>query len=410
MGYRKGLLSTALALVLAACGPSGTQSPEAVGGTAAEPHTPEILGVVQVKFEHIGQPDATVNATVLPSGVESQTLARVGAVTFTQGARGSFATLDGARYLYGTLNVNNAGAARSNIALLGVSTNLGGGGRTLGDTSLAAATRLIGSTSLTPTEARGVLPVNRRALDLNGDVQVVDSQADFQAYREADITSAIANYMAASPYNGYAFPFGFMARSKTNTRLIPAGTAAGTVTLAFRSPPEHTQDPLSSFTWIGLIVADSENRVSTDAFEKDTTRACTAAQSLYGTAPVVMATLRNVTPTTCGRANTTSQSVSTVRTSGPAIAPTTQIPVIAGQVVAWGSNSYKQTDVTALPAGLSYTAVAGGYYHSLALRSDGQVIAWGYNGNGLATVPPPPAGLTYTAVAAGVYHSLAIAK
>ena len=172
MGYRKGLLSTALALVLAACGPSGTQSPEAVGGTAAETHTPEILGVVQVKFEHIGQPDATVNVTVLPSGVESQTLARVGAVTFTQGARGSFATLDGARYLYGTLTVNNAGAARSNIALLGVSTNLGGGGHTLGDTSLAAATRLSG-TSLTPTEARGVLPINRRALDLNGDVQVV---------------------------------------------------------------------------------------------------------------------------------------------------------------------------------------------------------------------------------------------
>ena len=452
MGYRKGLLSTALALVLAACGQTGTQSPEAVGGTAAETHTPEILGVVQVKFEHIGQPDATVNATVLPSGVESQTLARVGAVTFTQGARGSFTTLDGARYLSGTLTVNNAGAARSNIALLGVSTNLGGGGHTLGDTSLAAATRVSG-TSLTPTEARGVLPVNRRALDLNGDVQVVDSQADFQAYREADITSAIANYMAASPYNGYAFPFGFMARSKTNTRLIPAGTAAGTVTLAFRSPPEHTHHPLSSFTWIGLIVADSENRVSTDAFEKDTTRACTAAQSLYGTAPVVMATLRNVTPTTCGRANTTSQYVSTVRTSGPATTPTTQIPVIAGQVIAWGSNSGKQTDVPALPAGLSYTAVAAGgfhslalrsdgqviawgdnsnkqtdvtalpaglgltytavaagVYHSLALRSDGQVIVWGYDGNGLSTVPAPPAGLTYTAVAAGGFHSLAIAK
>ena len=409
MGYRKGLLSTALALVLAACGQTGTQSPQAVGGTAAEPHTPEILGVVQVKFEHIGQPDATVNATVLPSGVESQTLARVGAVTFTQGERGSFATLDGARYLYGTLNVNNAGAVRSNIALLGVSTNLGGGGHTLGDTSLAAATRLSG-TSLTPTEARGVLPVNRRALDLNGDVQVVDSQADFQAYREADITSAIANYMAASPYNGYAFPFGFMARSKTNTRLIPAGTAAGTVTLAFRSPPEHTQNPLSSFTWIGLIVADSENRVSTDAFEKDTTRACTAAQSLYGTAPVVMATLRNVTPTTCGRANTTSQSVSTVRTSGPAIAPTTQIPVIAGQVVAWGSNSNGLSTVPPLPAGLSYTAVAGGYYHSLALRSDGQVIAWGDNGQYQTdvTVLPAGLGLTYTAVAGGGFHSLAL--
>ena len=154
---------------------------------------------------------------MLPSGVTAQTLSRVGAVTFTQGVQRGVATApDGGRYLYGQLTVNNAGAARSNITLLGISSNLGGGTHTLGDTSLVTATRLSG-TSLTPTEARQVLPVNRRGLNDNGDLQVVDSQADFQAYRERDLTPAIANYLAASPYNGYAFPFGFVARSKTGS-------------------------------------------------------------------------------------------------------------------------------------------------------------------------------------------------
>ena len=48
-----------------------------------------------------------------------------------------------------------------------------------------------------------------------------------------------------------------------------------------------------------------------------------------------------------------------------------------GTVVAWGSNDYGQSNV---PAGLTgVTAIAGGYGHSLALKSDGTVVAWGDN-------------------------------
>jgi alpha-tubulin suppressor-like RCC1 family protein len=36
-------------------------------------------------------------------------------------------------------------------------------------------------------------------------------------------------------------------------------------------------------------------------------------------------------------------------------------------------------------------AIAAGYYHSLALKSDGTVVAWGYNYEGETNVP---AGLT----------------
>ena len=75
-----------------------------------------------------------------------------------------------------------------------------------------------------------------------------------------------------------------------------------------------------------------------------------------------------------------------------------------GTVVAWGDNFYGQTNV---PVGLTnVTAIAAGYSHSLALRSNGTVVAWGYNSSGQTNVP---AGLTnVTAIAGGSYHSLAL--
>ncbi|MCA8950722.1 MAG: hypothetical protein KDE27_14565, partial [Planctomycetes bacterium] len=78
-----------------------------------------------------------------------------------------------------------------------------------------------------------------------------------------------------------------------------------------------------------------------------------------------------------------------------------------GSVVAWGDNSFGQTIVPALPAGLSYVEVAAGAYHSLARRSDGSVVAWGRNTFGQADVPPDllPA---HTAITGGELHGLAL--
>ncbi len=83
----------------------------------------------------------------------------------------------------------------------------------------------------------------------------------------------------------------------------------------------------------------------------------------------------------------------------------TSVPVDAA---AWGNASAGQTSVPALPAGLTYTAVAAGGSHSLALRSNGTAVAWGSNSAGLLNVPALPAGVTYTAVAGGISHSLAL--
>jgi trimeric autotransporter adhesin len=75
-----------------------------------------------------------------------------------------------------------------------------------------------------------------------------------------------------------------------------------------------------------------------------------------------------------------------------------------GRIVAWGDGSLHQTNT---PSTLTNAvAIAGGYYHGLALRADGTVRAWGDGSYGQTNVP---AGVTDAqAVAAGLYHSLAL--
>jgi hypothetical protein len=76
----------------------------------------------------------------------------------------------------------------------------------------------------------------------------------------------------------------------------------------------------------------------------------------------------------------------------------------ASQVTAWGDNFYGQLNVP--PDLTNAVAIASGFAHNLALRSDGTVSAWGYNAFGQTNVP---AGLTtVSAVTAGRYHSLAL--
>ncbi len=110
------------------------------------------------------------------------------------------------------------------------------------------------------------------------------------------------------------------------------------------------------------------------------------------------------------------------------VPPAVAAPTGSGSPMGWGYNGWGQVGdgTTALRntatqvSGLSYVAaVAGGYYHSLALKPDGTVMAWGYNldgelGQGTTDVNPHPVpamvtGLSgVTAIAAGAYHSLAL--
>ena len=77
-------------------------------------------------------------------------------------------------------------------------------------------------------------------------------------------------------------------------------------------------------------------------------------------------------------------------------------PTFADLIVGWGNNLFGQATP---PAGNDFTAIAGGFYHSLALRSDGSIASWGGDWSGQAS---PPAGNDFLAIAGGYRHSLAL--
>ena len=77
---------------------------------------------------------------------------------------------------------------------------------------------------------------------------------------------------------------------------------------------------------------------------------------------------------------------------------------VTGTVMAWGQSSEGQTNV---PVGLrGITAIAAGFWHTVALKSDGTVVAWSANEYGQANVPAQLSGVT--AIAAGFSHTMAL--
>lgn len=75
-----------------------------------------------------------------------------------------------------------------------------------------------------------------------------------------------------------------------------------------------------------------------------------------------------------------------------------------GTVSVWGDNSLGQTNVP--PEATNVVSIAAGLAHCLALRADGTVIAWGNNNYGQAIVPTDLSNVV--AIAAGDGHSLAL--
>ena len=102
-----------------------------------------------------------------------------------------------------------------------------------------------------------------------------------------------------------------------------------------------------------------------------------------------------------------------------------------GNVYAWGFNGFGQLGngtttssdtpvVVSLPAG-TYTALAAGADSSYALSSNGTLFAWGTNGSGqlgdgstassdIPRAVSAPPGVTFDAVAAGAFHALALSS
>src|SRR5262245_60524287 len=85
-------------------------------------------------------------------------------------------------------------------------------------------------------------------------------------------------------------------------------------------------------------------------------------------------------------------------------AMSTTVLAQSGSVIAWGDNSYGQTN---LPSGLSnIVTLAAGANHTVALRNDGIVLSWG--DDSMQQVTLPVSLTTAMAIGAGANHSLAV--
>jgi hypothetical protein len=92
-------------------------------------------------------------------------------------------------------------------------------------------------------------------------------------------------------------------------------------------------------------------------------------------------------------------------TSSPPAVLTVTAP-LPGAVVAWGNDDHGQSTVPAA-AQSGVVAIAAGWNHTLALKSNGSVLAWGSNNVGQTNVPVG-AQSGVTAIAAGLYHNAAL--
>ena len=57
-----------------------------------------------------------------------------------------------------------------------------------------------------------------------------------------------------------------------------------------------------------------------------------------------------------------------------------------GSIESWGYDYANQVIYT--PSGTDFTQIAGGQDHSLALKADGSLVAWGFDGSGQVTDTP----------------------
>ncbi len=79
-----------------------------------------------------------------------------------------------------------------------------------------------------------------------------------------------------------------------------------------------------------------------------------------------------------------------------------------GSVIAWGGYTLGPSP-NPTPPRKDFVAIAAGWLHSLGLTRDGNVIAWGGNDRGQSTVPAAIQGQV-VAIAADGYHSLALTR
>ncbi|MEQ2009067.1 MAG: immunoglobulin domain-containing protein [Limisphaerales bacterium] len=182
------------------------------------------------------------------------------------------------------------------------------------------------------------------------------------------------------------------------TNVVGSVTSAVAV-LTVLVPPSITAQPVSQTVSVGQSVSFTVTATGTAPlnyqWRKDGTNLNGATSATYNLAGVQTNQAGSYTVVV-------SNAAGSITSTPPAVLSVNEAS--AGTVLAWGYNGAGQTTV---PAGLSgVTAIAAGYSHTVALKSDGTMVAWGDNSAGATAVPTGLSGVT--AIAAGDRHTVAL--
>ncbi len=286
------------------------------------PTDPIVLGLIEVTFTALGSEDFEVSAVSLdPSLVlDTQALTHIvrsaSGVEIEQVSKGFFED-DQFRYYSVIFDVRNGtGSDQSNITFLPLGTGIA-------DTLAAWIFRPDGSnysdnTTLRDDIAKSIKPTHGMTYEGPNGLVVQQTNADFQAFAEADIASLITSL------GSNILPYGFVARNKADTtnRILPSSAAdifTGAVSMAVKFPRQASasDDPFRVGARF-VIVADSITKVTESLEEQGSSQAETRADALNPDAEVVI--LGTSTTTVTG--NTLTRLCS-VRTAGTSASPTT---------------------------------------------------------------------------------------
>ena len=300
------------ALLLAACSPASpplTSAPTTT--TPALGSARPSLGVFEVALS--GNGTQALTATVRPVGLTAQGLTSQSQVALTPLTRGEF-DFAGQRYLQATFAVENRGATDlTQLTFLAVSTP-----QSLSGTPIASFRRFDGSPA-DPAIAQQLRPTQPMNL-VSAQPQVIQEDADFQAYAEPDVSPA-----AFPRPTGVldVFPYGFVAHVPgSGSRTIPAG-GSGQVTVALKIPLQATAaaNPFTLSLMVEAVtdttpaITRSPEEFGTGGLARVQARVA-ALQALYPDTPVVLRTLGCPVP---------GVSLSPLRTAGTAAATSATI-------------------------------------------------------------------------------------
>lgn len=255
------------------------------------PNQGDLLGEVGVNFA-VSPVSRTleVSAATPPLSTQGTALSGVELRNLSKG----IVDKDGVRYLYGTFEVTNtSGSALDNLTFYALNRSDGFGGTALYDL------REMDGTAITdPLFARSVLPTHRME-DESGTLRVEDSEADFQAFSEAE-AAAVQSQGTLSADGSTVLEYGYVARNASGGRSIAAG-GKGLLTVAVKYEYEEgvTRRYPYSFSLSFAAVNESVTRVTRSAEEAGTAAVCSRASAVGASEVVVFGDNPSSVPSGC---------------------------------------------------------------------------------------------------------------